>query len=80
MAKMICLFSATQKFRVYNEIANRSDDLANYLGLTFIIDHDNGLSIKLFDNSDDFNFHIVNYTNNQSCSVVYRILDKRKLF
>ena len=43
------------------EKANRSDDQANYLDLTFIIDNNNKLSTKLYDKRDDFNFHIVNF-------------------
>ena len=42
------------------EKANRSDDLINYLGLTFIIGSNNRLYTKLYDKRDDFDFHIVN--------------------
>ena len=38
------------------EKANRSDNLANYLDLTFIIG-----SNKFYDKCDDFDFHIVNF-------------------
>ena len=38
--------------------ANTSDDLANYLDLTFIIESNNRLHAKLCDKSDDFDFHI----------------------
>ena len=40
------------------EKANKSDDLANYLDLTFIIGK---LSTRLYDKRDDFDFHIVNF-------------------
>ena len=43
------------------EKANKTDDLANYLDLTFTIDNNNRLSTKLYDKRDDFNFHIVNF-------------------
>ena len=43
------------------EKANGLDDQANYLDLTFIIVKQNGLSTKLYDKSDDFNFHIANF-------------------
>ena len=38
-----------------------SDDLANYLDLTFIIESNNRLYTKLYDKRDDFDFHIVNF-------------------
>ena len=43
------------------EKANRLDDQANYLDLTFIIGNNNRLYTKLYDKCDDFNFHIVNF-------------------
>ena len=43
------------------EEANKSDHLADYLDLTFIIDSGGKLSIRLFDKHDDFDFHIVNF-------------------
>ena len=43
------------------ENANTSDDLANYLDLTFIIESNNRLYTKLYDKRDDFDFHIVNF-------------------
>ena len=43
------------------EKANTSDDLANYLDLTFSIGSSNRLYTKLFDKRDDFAFHIVNF-------------------
>ena len=42
--------------------ANRFDDQANYLDLTFIIGNNNRLYTKLYDKRDDFNFHIVNFS------------------
>ena len=41
--------------------ANKSDHLANYLDLTFIIDNGGKLSTRLYDKCDDFDFHIVNF-------------------
>ena len=43
------------------EKANTSDDLTNYLDLTFIIGSNNRLYTKLYDKRDDFDFHIVNF-------------------
>ena len=43
------------------EKANTSDDLANYLDLTFIIGSNNRLYTRLYDKRDDFDFHIVNF-------------------
>ena len=43
------------------EKANTSDDLANYLNLTFIIESNNRLYTKIYDKRDDFDFHIVNF-------------------
>ena len=43
------------------EKADTSDDLANYLDLTFIIESNNRLYTKLYDKRDDFDFHIVNF-------------------
>ena len=42
------------------EKANRLDDQANYLDLTFIKSENNRLYTKLYDKCDDFDFHIVN--------------------
>ena len=44
------------------EKANTSDDLANYLDLTFNIGSNNRLYTKLCDKCDDFGFHIVNFS------------------
>ena len=43
------------------EKANKSDHLADYLDLTFIIDSRGKLSTRLYDKRDDFHFHIVNF-------------------
>ena len=43
------------------EKANKSDHLADYLDLTFIIDSGGNLSTRLYDKLDDFDFHIVNF-------------------
>ena len=43
------------------EKPNKSDHLADYLDLTFIIDSGGKLSTRLYDKRDDFDFHIVNF-------------------
>ena len=43
------------------EKANKSDHLADYLDLTFIINSGGKLSTRLYDKRDDFDFHIVNF-------------------
>ena len=43
------------------EKANKSDHLADYLDLTFVIDNLGKLSTRLYDKRDDFDFHIVNF-------------------
>ena len=43
------------------EKANREDDQANYLDLTFIIGNNNRIYTKLYDKRDDVNFHSVNF-------------------
>ena len=43
------------------EKANKSDHLADYLDLTFIIDSGGKLSTRLYDKHDGFDFHIVNF-------------------
>ena len=43
------------------EKANKSDHLADYLDLTFIIDSGGKLLTRLYDKRDDFDFHIVNF-------------------
>ena len=43
------------------EKANKSDHLADYLDLTFIIDSGGKLSTRLYDRRDGFDFHIVNF-------------------
>ena len=58
------------------EKANTSDDLANYLDLTFIIESNNRLYSKLYDKHDDFDFHIVNFllvSSNISSSPSYGV-------
>ena len=42
--------------------ANKSDHLADYLDLTFIIDSGGKLSTRLYDKRDDFDFHTVNFS------------------
>ena len=44
------------------EKANKSEHLADYLDLTFIIDSGGKLSTRLYDKRDDFDFHIVNFS------------------
>ena len=48
-------------FQLTVEKASRSDHLADYLDLTFIIDNGGKLSIRLYDKRDDFDFLIVNF-------------------
>ena len=43
------------------EKAHKSDHLADYLGLTSIIDSGGKLSTRLYDKHDDFDFHVVNF-------------------
>ena len=43
------------------EKANKSDHLADYLDLTFIIDSGGKLPTSFFDKRNDFDFHIVNF-------------------
>ena len=43
------------------EKAKKSDHLADYLDLTFIIDSEDKLSSRLYGKRDDFGFHIVNF-------------------
>ena len=43
------------------EKANKSDQLADYLDLTFIIDSGGTLSTRLYNKRDDFDFRIVNF-------------------
>ena len=40
------------------EKADKSDHLADYLDLTFVIDSGGKLSTRLYDKCDDFDFHI----------------------
>ena len=44
------------------ENANKSDHLADYLDLTFIIDSGSKLSNRLYHKRDDFDFHLVNFS------------------
>ena len=43
------------------EKANRSDHLANYLNLTFMIKSGGNLSNRLYDKHDDFDFYILDF-------------------
>ena len=43
------------------EKANKSDHLADYLDLTFIVESKSKLSTRLYDKLGDFDFHIVNF-------------------
>ena len=43
------------------EKTNKSDHLADFLDLTFIIDSGGRFSTRLYDRCDDFDFHIVNF-------------------
>ena len=48
-------------FQLTVEKANTSDDLADYLDLTFIIGSNNRLYTKPYEKCDDFDFHIINF-------------------
>ena len=48
-------------FQLTVEKANKSDHLANYLDLTFMIDNGGKFSTRLYDKSDCFDFQIVNF-------------------
>ena len=52
------------------ERANRLDDQANYLDLTFIIGNNNRLYTKLYEKRDNLNFHIATF---HSCQVTYHL-------
>ena len=43
------------------EKPKKSDNLVDYLDLTFVIDSEGKLSARLYDKRDDFDFHIVNF-------------------
>ena len=43
------------------EKANKSDQLADYLDLTFVIESGGKLSTRHYDKRDDFDFHIVTF-------------------
>ena len=60
--KLAALCQKDLPFPTNFEKANRSDDLANYLDLTFIIGSNNRLYTKLYDKRDDFDFHIVKFS------------------
>ena len=58
------------------EKASTSDDLANYLDLTFIIESDNRVHTKLCGKRNDFDFHFVNFpflSSNISSSPSYGV-------
>ena len=48
------------------EKGNKSDDLANYRDLTFMIDSGGKVSTRLYDKHYDFDFYIVNSTYRQA--------------
>ena len=63
---LLYLFVVANKYlltylQLTDEKANKSDHLADYLDLTFIIDSGGKLSTRLYDKRDDFDFHIVNF-------------------
>ena len=58
------------------EKANKSDHLADYLDLAFIIDSGGKLSTRLYDKRDDFDFHIVDFpylSNNMPSGLSYGV-------
>ena len=48
-------------FQLTVEKSNKSDHLADYPDLTFIMDSGGKLSTRLYDKRDDFHFHIINF-------------------
>ena len=52
------------------EKAKKSDHLADYLDITFIIDRGGKLSTRLYEKRDDFDFHIVNFPYHQALLMV----------
>ena len=59
------------------EKANKSDHLADYLDLTFIIDSGGKLPTRLYDKRNDFDFHIVNFPflpSNIQCGPSYDVM------
>ena len=50
-----------KRLQLIVEKANKSDHLADYLDLIFIIGSGGKLSTRLYDKRDDFDFHIVNF-------------------
>ena len=55
------------------EKANKSDHLADYLDLTFVIDSRGKLSTRLYDKRDDYDFHIVNFRFLSSLLMVFTL-------
>ena len=66
--KFLYYFKEIYPSQLVVEKANILDPVANYLDLTFIIDSGGKLSTRLYDESDDFDFHIVNFPF-LSCSI-----------
>ena len=70
------------------EKVNKSDHLADYLDLKFIIDSRGKLSTRLYDKRDDFDFHIVNFpflSSNIQCrlwtwGIVLQLVDRGPQF
>ena len=59
--KFVDYFKEIYPSKLAAEKDNVLDPLANYIDLTFIIDSGGKLSTRLYDESDDFDFHIVNF-------------------
>ena len=55
------IWSRTYPSQLIVEKSNKSDHLANYLDLTFMIDSGGKLSTRLHDKRDDSHLHIVNF-------------------
>ena len=59
--KKFLIISKRYPSQLTDEKANKSDHLADYLDLIFIIDSGSKPSTRLYDKCDDFNFQIVNF-------------------
>ena len=55
------------------ERAHKSDHLADYLDLTFIIDSGGKLSTRLYDKRDDFDFHVPFLSSNIPSGPLYGV-------
>ena len=59
--KFLDYFKKVYPYQLTVRKANKSDHVADFLDLTFIIDSGGKLSTRLYDKRDDFDFYIVNF-------------------